>query len=177
MWENILKTLSDPTLTKPNGPLRTCWCCWPHRSSFFSLHWRLSLSPQTSLTLPLPPKCANPPRAWASLPCRWRNTSTCPCTSYRYYRKGFQSHIPSPVLCLSINSAYGLALWRRSDLNWVWRLVRFKGVELGKEYYRWEDNHRQSAEMQNKECWDDREGLQGIFILFKKTFKGDFSTL
>lgn len=36
--KNVLKGLSDPTLTKPNGcfsePLRTCRCCWTCWSSF-----------------------------------------------------------------------------------------------------------------------------------------------
>lgn len=43
-----------------------------------------------------------------------------------------------------------------------------KEVEFRKEYYRWNDDHGQSAEMQNKGCLDDSEGLQGILILFKR---------
>lgn len=46
-----------------------------------------------------------------------------------------------------------------------------KEVEFRKEYYRWNDDHGQSAEMQNKGCLDDSEVLQGILILFKKTFR------
>lgn len=56
-------------------------------------------------------------------------------------------------------------------------LVRFKEVELGKEDYKSEDDHGQRAEMQNKECLDDSEGIPEILIIFKTTFrKGFFSS-
>lgn len=148
--KNVLKGLSDPTLTKPNGcfsePLRTCRSCWTCWSSFspwagdFPCLLRALLSCSCLLNVQIP---------WKGGPLyriSWGTHQPIPAPATSTWREFPEPH-PKFVLFLSLNSASEMASWRRWGLNCIWRLVGFK-VELGKEHYvgRWPSTEGRDAE-------------------------------
>lgn len=128
-WPNLMAT-SLTLWTSQDWPMLLT----PLKFSF-SLGWRFFFSPQTSLILLLLPKCANPLKVWAPLPYHVRNTSTHPCNSYQYYTEDSQSHISNLFSFRASILHLGWLPGGGGGLNWVWRLVGLKEVELGKEHW------------------------------------------
>ena len=91
------------------------------------------------------------------------------------YRRFPEPHF-KPLLFPSINSASGMASWRRWGFELGLKAGWTQRSRVGKGALGWEDDHRQSAEMQNKECLDAEVSGKFQFILKRLSGRGTFLT-